>query len=138
LSQSRELGVFVMKMRIKGNSLRLRVARSELARLEAGECVAELTRLGPSQDDVLSYSLKGDETAAEVTVNYESGRIAVLLPVAGLRAWAGSDEVGIHALLNVGDGNSLEVSVEKDYACLDRGAEDNEDTFANPHAGKAC
>jgi hypothetical protein len=127
-----------MKMRIKGNSLRLRVSRSELARLEAGECVAELTRLGSTPDGVLSYSLQGDESAAGVTVNYRPGRIEVLLPIAGLRAWSGSDEVGIYASLNVGNGESMEFSVEKDYACLDRGAEDNEDTFANPHAGKVC
>jgi len=127
-----------MKMRIKGNSLRLRVTRSELARLEAGECLVELTRLGPSPDNVLSYSLKSDESAAEVTLNYQPGRIEVLLPIAALRAWSGGDEVGIYVLLNVGNGESLEVSVEKDYACLDRSAEDNEDTFANPHAGTVC
>ncbi|MGD0734543.1 MAG: hypothetical protein ABR976_05320 [Terracidiphilus sp.] len=125
-------------MRIKGNSLRLRVSRSELARLEAGERVVELTRLGPSPDSVLSYSLKGEESAAEVSLNYQSGRIGVVLPGAGLHAWSGSDEVGIYAMLKVGNGESLEVAVEKDYACLDRSAADNEDTFANPHAGKAC
>jgi hypothetical protein len=98
----------------------------------------ELTRLGPSPDNVLSYSLKSGESAAEVTLNYQPGRIEVLLPIAALRAWSGGDEVGIYVLLNVGNGESLEVAVEKDYACLDRSAEDNEDTFANPHAGTVC
>jgi hypothetical protein len=127
-----------MKMRIKGNSLRLRVTRSELARLGAGECVVETSRLGPLPDSTLSYSVKSEESAAEMTLSYQAGQIKVLVPAEEMHAWCGNDEVGIYALLNVGNGESLEVSVEKDYACLDRSAEDNEDTFANPHAGKAC
>jgi hypothetical protein len=127
-----------MKLKIKGNSLRLRVTRSELARLGAGEHVVETSRLGPSPDSTLSFSLRSEESAAEVTVNYRLGQIEVLVPTENMNAWCGNDEVGIYALLNVGNGESLEVSVEKDFACLDRTAEDNEDTFANPHAGKAC
>jgi hypothetical protein len=127
-----------MKMRIKGNSLRLRITRSELARLDAGECVVETTKLSAAQNGTLSYSLKGDASVDEMTVNYQPGRIDVLVPVAEMRAWCGNDEVGVYAVLDVGDGESLEFSVEKDYACLDRSVEDNEDTFANPRAGKAC
>jgi hypothetical protein len=127
-----------MKMRIKGNSLRLRVGRSELARLGAGERVVETSRFGSSPDSTLGYSLKSEESISAVSVNYRPGWLEVLVPTESMSAWCGNEDVGIYALLNVGNGESLEVSVEKDYACLDRSAEDNEDAFANPHAGKAC
>ena len=135
---SEGLRVKEMKLRIKGNSLRLRITQSELARLDAGECVVETTRLSAEQNGTLSFSLKGDASVDEMTVNYQSSRIDVLVPVAEMRAWCGNDEVGVYGTQGVGDRESLEISVEKDYACLDRNAEDNEDTFANPRAGKAC
>ena len=40
--------------------------------------------------------------------------------------------------LDMGSAGSLEVVVEKDFACLDRSDEDNSDSFANPHAGATC
>jgi hypothetical protein len=127
-----------MKMRMKGNSLRLRMTRSELSQLAAGECVEESTRLGPLPASTLRYSLTSDPSAAETAVSFLGAQIAVVIPKARMRALCENGEVGIYASLDLGDGESLEVAVEKDYACLDRSAEDNEDTFANPHAGKAC
>jgi len=127
-----------MKLRMKGNSLRLRITRSELARLGAGEHVEESIRLGPSSESTLRYSLTSDASAKQVAVSYRARRIAVDVPVADLQAWCENDEVGIYAMLDRGEGESLEVAVEKDYACLDRSAEDNADAFTNPRAGKAC
>ena len=47
-------------------------------------------------------------------------------------------EVGVYTTLDMGSAGSLEVAVEKDFACLDRSDEDNCDTFANPHLGATC
>jgi hypothetical protein len=127
-----------MKLRMKGNSLRLRIARSELARLGAGGLVDDSTRLGPFPEGWLRYSLSSDASVTGIAVSFLDGHIAVVIPRDQIRKWRESNEVGIYAVLDVGNGESLEVAVEKDYACLDRSAEDNEDTFANPHAGKAC
>jgi len=33
---------------------------------------------------------------------------------------------------------SLALLIEKDFACLDRSEEDNEDTFPNPNTGTKC
>lgn len=127
-----------MKLRMKGNSLRIRIARSELARLGAGECVEEVTRLGSSRENALRYSLTGDQSAAQIAVSFLAGHISVLIPAEQIRVWCENEQVGLYAVLDWGAGESLEVAVEKDYACLDRKAEDNEDTFANPRAGRAC
>lgn len=45
-----------MRLRIKGNSLRLRLTRSEVARLSVGEPVEESTEFAP--DHVLRYRIQ--------------------------------------------------------------------------------
>ena len=47
-------------------------------------------------------------------------------------------DVGIAEEISLGPLGSLFLLVEKDFACLDRSDEDNQDTFANPHAGATC
>jgi len=122
-----------MKLRIRGDSLRLRVTQSEVARLIDGGSVQERTQIGPAQ---FRYSLQSDPAAAEGTqVSFDSsaggGEIKVVVPGARLKQWGESpSEVGIEA--NVG---KLALLIEKDFACLDPrdGAEDS-DTFPNPKA----
>jgi hypothetical protein len=48
------------------------------------------------------------------------------------------NEAGVYSSLEIGSAGSLDVNVEKDFACLDRGDEENRDTFANPHAAGIC
>ena len=47
-------------------------------------------------------------------------------------------EVGVYAALEMGQAGSLEVVVEKDFACVDRSDNENSDAFPNPHAGATC
>jgi hypothetical protein len=46
-----------MKLRIKGNTLRLRLLRSEVERLAAAGVVTEEIRFGPATYDALRYSV---------------------------------------------------------------------------------
>jgi hypothetical protein len=55
-----------------------------------------------------------------------------------MRAWSEESQIGIYATLPIGPAGSLEIAVEKDFACLDGRDEDNQDTFANPLEGKVC
>lgn len=47
-----------MKLRIKGNSLRLRVSRSEVAKLLKGQRVEETIHFAPQSAAPLSYALE--------------------------------------------------------------------------------
>jgi hypothetical protein len=51
------------------------------------------------------------------------------------RQWRHPTEVGVYTAIAIDPEISLQIAIEKDFACLDRGAEENEDTFENPHAG---
>jgi hypothetical protein len=123
-----------MKLRIQGNSFRLRVTRSELERLIAGEGVEETISFGPAPEASLAYALVSCSQDAPVSVRYRPQKITVTLSPEQLRAWSDENQIGVYANLNLGVAGSLEIAVEKDFACLDRSDKDNADTFANPYA----
>jgi hypothetical protein len=127
-----------MKLRIKGNSLRLRVTPSEINQLLHDGVIREYLQLTADPKDRLIYSITSSLSEATTTVAYHSGNIAVSVPGSQLTRWAASEEVGIYAELTLGDDQALSVTIEKDFACLDRSDADNEDTFPNPNLVTAC
>jgi hypothetical protein len=127
-----------MKLRIKGNSLRLRVSRSELARFLAGEQVVETIRFAAVPEAKLTYALERGTQASAARVLYRAQEVTVLLSEEQVKAWAQDEQVGVYTLVDIAPEGLLELIVEKDFACLDGSDEDNKDTFANPLMGSAC
>jgi hypothetical protein len=127
-----------MKLRIKGNSLRLRVSRSELARFQAGDRIEETIHFAAAPEATLTYALESAFRTSPVAVRYGSREVTVILSKDRARIWSDQSEVGVYTTLDLGPAGSLEVVVEKDFACLDRNDDDNSDTFANPVAGATC
>ena len=119
-----------MKLRIRGNSLRLRLSRGEVTQLAEKGRVEDAIAFGPSK---LTYALATADVA-EVGATYESspdGRIVVVIPPKRAAEWASSDEVGIESK---GD---LHILVEKDWSCLKpREGEDDSDAFPHPEKTK--
>ena len=127
-----------MKLRINGKSLRLRVSRSELATLLAGDRVEETIHFAPQAGASFTCALQQDTAAKSPAVHYTDNKVSVLLPPDQAYVWSAPDQVGIAEEISLGAIGSLFLLIEKDFACLDRGEEDNQDTFANPHAGRTC
>ena len=50
-----------MKLRIKGNSIRLRLLRSEVERLCSADIVSEEIRFGTATDQALKYSVAASD-----------------------------------------------------------------------------
>ena len=124
-----------MKLRIKGNSLRLRVTRSELATLIDTGRIEETIYFGSSEASRLTYALEHEPKLTGATVRYQPCQVAVVLPEREATAWAESGLVGIYATVDLGPVGGLDLIVEKDFACLDLSDADNLDTFPNPVAG---
>ena len=126
-----------MKLRIRGNSLRLRVTRPELEQLASGRSVIEsLTFAAGAQ---LRYELSVDATAAALEASYNRDLIRVRIPAADFRRWQREDQVELRAAQATGAGGELIVMVEKDFACLTpRVGEDESNAFTNPAGPKAC
>jgi hypothetical protein len=127
-----------MKLRIKGNSLRLRISRSEVTRLLEGDCLEETIQFAPEACARFTYALQQDRLVGRPTVQYTENRVAVFIPADQANAWGITDQVGIAEDIGLGNLGSLALLIEKDFACLDRSDEDNLDTFPNPNVGATC
>ena len=127
-----------MKLRIRGNSLRVRVSRSEVARLLAGDCLEETIHFSPAPVAKFTYALQQEQSLSRPTVQYTENTVAILIPTDQANAWGTTGQVGIAENISLGNLGSLGLLIEKDFACLDRNEEDNEDTFPNPNAGTTC
>ena len=127
-----------MKLRINGNSLRLRVSRSEVAKLQSGERLEETIYFAPHPNAKLTYALEHTPSVKATTVHYVESEITVLIPAGLANTWCTTDLVGINERISLDNFGSLQLLIEKDFACLDRSDEENQDTFANPHAGALC
>jgi hypothetical protein len=127
-----------MKLRIKGNSLRLRVSRSEVSKLLAGDCLEETIHFTPEAAANFTYALQQKTSSGRPTVQYSENKVTILIPTEEANAWGTTDQVGIAEDISLGALGSLGLLIEKDFACLDRSEEDNEDTFPNPNAGITC
>jgi hypothetical protein len=126
-----------MKLRIKGNSLRLRVSRSEMDRLLHDGHIEESIRFAPDAAANLTYALEHAPAAPAISLHYLDRKIRIMLSTDAAEQWAGSDEVGVYGEADTG-GEPLALIVEKDYACLDRDDPQDADAFPNPKTGMAC
>ena len=82
-----------MKLRILGDSVRLRLSKSDVQTLRDHGQVAETVHFGASADAALTYALRLSDDVGEVTARYAGTQISVDVPRAQGVAWAEGDEV---------------------------------------------
>lgn len=137
-----------MKLRIKGDSLRLRISPSEMNRLVTTGRIEDAVHFGAAPDARLTYALEtvttgeqsldaGEQTASQISIRHTPTEVVVLMSKVEIDAWASGSEVGLYGRVNAGE-RQLEIAVEKDFACLDGEENQNQDTFPNPKQGSAC
>jgi hypothetical protein len=123
-----------MKLRIRGDSIRLRLKRGEVDRIAAGGSIVEETHFPQS---VLTCRLDVSENS-DISASFDNGSVVVSLPKSKVLSWVGSDEVSLHAEQQLSGTGSLSVLIEKDFGCLEPGhhrdCEDDQDTFPHPSA----
>ena len=126
-----------MKLRIKGDSLRLRVSPSEVGRLLETGRIEETVHFGEAAEAKLTYALELAADANEMSIRYQSGKVTVVVGTRAAEAWSKGAEVGMYGADHAGS-TRLELAVEKDFACLVKSDADNLDTFPNPSQGAHC
>lgn len=121
-----------MKLRMKGDSIRFRLTRSEVSRLASGGCVQEAVRFGPGPGQRLRYGLSCGEEGS-IQARFLENEIEVVVPTALAKSWASSERIGLEAVQAAGPDSRLRILIEKDLACLSpREDEDESDAFPNP------
>jgi hypothetical protein len=123
-----------MKLRFRGNTLRLRVNRREVATLADGSALREDV-LFPG-NACLTYLL---DTRSEESplASFDGHSIRIAVPLTDVRAWAVGDEIGLY--FNVpASGKVLRIAIEKDLECVDGPREEYDpDAFARG-AARSC
>jgi hypothetical protein len=128
-----------MKLRIRGNSIRLRLGESEVARLGKGECIAESIQFSAHPESHLSYSVALSSNQKELSAKFSGNEITVSVPDEMGREWANSQRVGLKHEQCIGGEVRLLIVIEKDFRCLEpRPDADETDAFPNPAQGAAC
>jgi hypothetical protein len=120
-----------MKLRLKGNTIRLRLSKSEVEALAANETVQEETQIG---DTSFVYQLKKEATG-ELKAQLKNHVLAVSIPHDFANDWPLNNTVGIDNKQVDGSIPSLYIVIEKDFKCIDNTEEDQADNYDNP---KAC
>ena len=123
-----------MKLRILGNSVRIRVSQAELVRVVSEGQVEESVKFASGV--YLTYRLRA-VPSGDVAASYDGHCVSVDLPSATVERWRHPEEVSISGEQALPDGGRLAILVEKDYACLaPREGEDSSGLFPNPgHTG---
>lgn len=119
-----------MKLRIRGNSVRIRVSKTELAQIADVGAAEDSVRFSPSTE--LRYRVEV-KPAGAVEADFRTALLRVLVPKARVEQWLRPEEVAIEERQAIGEGATLRILLEKDYTCLaPRSGEDDADLFANP------
>lgn len=125
-----------MKLRIRDNSIRLRLIRTEVDTVSSEGMVK--ARVSLPGGDGLDYVLESSASTESPTARYADGALTVMLPEADVDSWASTEQVSIAGDELLDDGDSLKILVEKDFACLaPREDEDESDMYPHPEEGKS-
>ncbi len=120
-----------MKLRIRGDSLRFRLTKSEVTSLNEQGWWQDTVTLGSNGMPSLIYRIES-ANIVEPTILFEASALTARVPLDNVQSWAGSDRiVGIYFTTSWG----TTIAIEKDFRCLDEQRdEDESDNFDNPNA----
>lgn len=122
-----------MKIRIKGDSVRLRLTQTDVRNLGRVGYVQEQTHFGKT---VFGYRLQRSDAANEMSADFTDGNMTVFIPNDFVNILVKTDRIGYDTNQPIGENKSLFILVEKDFQCLDHTLEDQSDMYLNPN--KTC
>ena len=128
-----------MKLRVKNNSVRLRLTQGDVARFNDSGRVEEAIEFGIEPHQRFVYALETVAKTEMMRATIENNRITIFVPKAQADEWANTARVEMEAEQGIGGGKTLRLLIEKDFACLEpRAGETDADTFSHPLEGKVC
>ena len=120
-----------MKLRIRDNSLRLRITQTELKTFAAKKKVASTINFPGKEKINYVLAWSANETYA---VSFEDNMILAVVANSACEKWMDESEVSIDHKITLANGLPFRLLVEKDFQCLsERKEEDESDMFINPN-----
>ncbi|MCB0713735.1 MAG: hypothetical protein KDD67_15520 [Ignavibacteriae bacterium] len=128
-----------MKLRIRSNTLRIRLAQDEVQRLAENGSLRDELRFGLGEGMLFSYGIELTASQSSFGIHYELGNITLLMPASLGSGWYDSAEVGFSAEVEVGGGETISLLIEKDFVCLKpRDPEEDKGGFPHPESDRKC
>ena len=122
-----------MKLRIKGNSLRIRLTKTEVNIIANTGYLEEETLFGKNK---FVYALQRVDEGNELSAALEENKMIIFVPSSLTKEWPANNIVGFNAEMPVADNKTLFLLIEKDFVCLDETTVDQSDNYENPN--KTC
>ncbi len=116
-----------MKLRITHNSIRIRIRKSELEKLQQRNTIEESVAF--PNDAAFNFVLRIDNSANHLNAKLENSSLILTISPKEAEQWIGSNQVGIETNIPLDKNEQLHLLVEKDFPCLDRPEENKSDTF---------
>ena len=123
-----------MKIRIKGNSIRYRLTKTEIDTFRKNGWLEEKTEF--LKDSSFHYRLEKRPGIENMEASFSGNRICIFVPENIAAEWTTTDVVGFDTKMKIDEGKELFLLIEKDFVCLDHTFEDQSDNYPNPN--KAC
>lgn len=123
-----------MKIRIKGNSIRYRLTKTEIANFGKNGYLEEKTSFPGGA--AFHYRLEKKDDSEDMTASFSDNTLIVSVPEKIAAEWTTTETVGFNHTLALDQGRELFLLIEKDFVCLDHTFEDQSDNYPNPN--KAC
>jgi len=122
-----------VKLRIKDNSVRLRLTRGEVDELRDSGIVSAKTGFPGGRS--FQYRVESSPASVNPAALFSDNALTVRLPETAVLAWATTEQVSLPGEQVLDDGAMLQILVEKDFACLaPREGEDESDMYPHPDA----
>jgi len=119
-----------MKLKLHGNSIRLRLNRREVAHFAETGKLEEVFEHGPGPGKRLAYGIEA-RNIGQIGVRVDAAGIFVVLPLAVASDWTGSERVGVSGEADVSEGRHVSILVEKEFRRL-HGASNDPELYPNP------
>lgn len=123
-----------MKIRIRGNSIRLRLDKKDIDSLSNSGMVQEQTTFPSGK---FTYELRSSDSEKGISTYLGASTIGVQISSQTSKNWCTGEDVGIYHTLEMNDGSELRIILEKDFACLST-REGEDDTHAFPNPNETC
>lgn len=122
-----------MKIRIKGNSVRFRLTQTEVKAICERGVVREKTQFNEAHFD---YAAQASNEYNSLHASFDDQGIILYVPAYTLTDWYTNDQVGFYHSQILDNGQKLELTLEKDFVCLDERTEDESDNYPNPRGNE--
>ena len=123
-----------MKIRINGNSVRIRLSRTEVDRFGKEGYLEDRTEFGNA---AFVYVLQTKKDGDSLSASFEGNTMTMFVPEKNKQEWTSTEKVGYDFNMPIGNGKTLYLLLEKDFKCIDNTMkEDQSDNYENPN--KTC